>query len=170
MRRFFTLPLVLCLCLGFACQKQGKEATARLNARADTDAAAIRALVGEWVRLYNAADSDRLLSVFYADDAVMISPTAVHRGRSAILLSFRKDARENDEHVDTSVVEELRVSGDLAVARGVDTGTTGPRGTARPATYRVNWVMAFARQSDGAWKCIDEMWNDAPKPGTSEKP
>ena len=29
--------------------------------------------------------------------------------------------------------------------------------------------FAFARQPDGAWKCLYEMWNDNPLPGTPEK-
>ena len=48
-------------------------------------------------------------------------------GREAVLASYRKDDEVNIEHVDSSVVEDVCVDGDLAVARGTDTGATTPR-------------------------------------------
>jgi ketosteroid isomerase-like protein len=100
------------------------------------------------------------MSVFYAEGAVLISTHAVYIGKDVILTSYQKDDKVNEEHVDSTVVEDVRVSGDLAVARGTDTGVTTPRGGGTPDRYIVKWLMAFARQPDGTWKCIDEMWRD----------
>lgn len=166
--RAFTLPLALLLC--FACQKQGGTAGAAHEASVEADIAAIKALESEWVRHYNARDFDRLMSDFYAGDPVLMSPNAaVHLGKEAILLSYQEDDKLNAEHVDSSIVEDVRVSGDLAVAWGRDTGTTTPRSGGKPVKYDLKWLMAFARQPDGAWKCLYEMWNDNPLPGTPKK-
>jgi uncharacterized protein (TIGR02246 family) len=132
------------------------------------DATAIKALIDDWARLYNAGAYDSLSSMFYAEDAVLMSPDRPpHNGRAAILRSFQTDAKANDEHVDSSVAEDVRVSGDLAVARGTDTGTTTPKSTGKPERYSLSWVMAFERQPDGTWKCIYEIWNDNQPPETA---
>lgn len=40
-------------------------------------------------------------------------------GKTAILLGFRKTRDLNDEYIDRSTIDDVRVSGDLAVARGM---------------------------------------------------
>jgi uncharacterized protein (TIGR02246 family) len=161
-RRFWAVPLVTLLCVLFACNKQNAAAKAP-KADVNADIAAINALVEEWVQLYNAEDFERLMSVFYADAPILMSPGAsVRQGKEAILLSYRKDAQANIEHVDHSTVEDVRVSDGLAVAWGVDTGTTTPRSGGKPVPYDLKWVMVFERQPDGAWKCLYEIWNDNP--------
>jgi uncharacterized protein (TIGR02246 family) len=162
------ISLVFLLCLTFACWKKGQEAARRPGANAEADAAAVKALIDEWVQLYNAGDFDRLVSIFYADNAILISPDMPPRkGKEAILLVYQKDDELNKEYVDSSVTEDVRISGDLAVAWGTDTGTSTPRSGGEPLKYKVNWLMAFERQPDGVWKCVYEMWNENPLP---EKP
>jgi ketosteroid isomerase-like protein len=140
----------------------------RINVEANI--AAIKASLAEWVQLYNAGDFDRLVSIFYAENAVLIAPDMpVRKGEEAILLGYQKSDELNKEHVDSSVAEEVRVSGDLAAAWGIDTGTSTPRRGGESVKYSVNWVMAFERQSDGTWKCLYEMWNDNPLQETPEK-
>jgi len=161
--RILLIPLVFLLCFSFACQKQGKEAAKEPETNVEADVAAIKALLDEWVQLYNAGDFDRLVSVFYAENAILISPgMPLRKGKEAILLGYQKDNELNKEHVDSSSAEEVRVSGDLAVSWGIDTGTSSPRSGGKPVKYKVNWMMVFERQSDGAWKCLYEMWNENP--------
>jgi len=157
------LPVFLMLLLSFAtsCQKQDNEAKAKPGEGVEGDIAAIKALLAEWADLYNAEDFQRLISVFYANNAILMTPNApARRTKEAILLSYQKESESNIQHVDTSVAEDVRVSGDLAVVWGTDTGTTTPRSGGDPVKYRVKWLMTFERQSDGAWKCLYEMWND----------
>ncbi|HSA78513.1 MAG TPA: hypothetical protein VLG72_06615 [Nitrospirota bacterium] len=52
------------------------------------------------------------------------------------------------------------MSGNTAIAWGMDTGTTTPRSGGAPVLYSLKWLMVFERQSDGTWKCLYEMWND----------
>lgn len=66
------------------------------------------------------------------------------------MLTYQKDSELNIEHVDTSVAEDVRVCGDLALAWGMDTGTTTPRSGGAPIPFSVKWLMVFERQPDGA--------------------
>ncbi|GEM_PF-320801 len=136
----------------------------------EADVAAIKAALAEWVQLYNAGDFERLVSTFYAENAILIAPDMpVRKGREAILLGYQKYDESNKEHVDSSAAEEVRVSGNLAAAWGIDTGTSTPRRGGEQVKYSVNWLMAFERQTNGTWKCQYEMWNDNPLPETPEK-
>ena len=164
------VSLVILLCFTFACRK-GEEAAEAPKISVETDVAAIKASIQEWVQLYNAGDFDKLVSNLYAEDAVLMSPNEPPRkGKEAILLGYQKNSELNDEHCDSSVVEDVRVSGGLAVARGMDTGTTTPRSGGEPVKYDVKWLIVLERQSDGTWKYIYEMWNDDnPLPETPEK-
>ena len=140
------------------------------EANVEADVAAIKALNDELVKLYNAEDFDRLMSVFYAENPIQMSPNVpVRRGKEAILLAYQDDSRSNIEHIDSSVVEDVRISGKLAVAWGIDTGTTTPRKGGEPVPYNLKWLAVFEHQPDGAWKCLYEMWNDNPLPGSTEK-
>jgi steroid delta-isomerase-like uncharacterized protein len=139
-------------------------------APAESASAAVKSLISQWTQLYNARNFEKLMSVFYADDAILMSPNApLHKGKESILLSYRKDDAENIEHVETSEVEDVRVSGDLAVAQGTDTGTTTPRSSGRPVKYSLKWLMVFEHQSGGSWKCLYEIWNENPIPEATEK-
>ena len=152
---------VLLLGIATSCQKQDGNAVGKAKAGVEADVAAIKALIAEWVRLYNAEDFENMISVFYADKAVVMNPNApARRTKEAILLMYQEDYESNIEHVDTSVAEDVRVSGNTAVAWGMDTGTTIPRSGGAPVPYSLKWLMAFERQSDGTWKCLYEMWND----------
>lgn len=169
-KRILPFPLVVLLCLPFGCQDQSQEAAKGTEVNVEADVAAIRTLLDEWVRLYNAGDFERLVAVFYAEQAIIISPDVpVRKGKDAILLGIQRNDELSQEHVDGSFAEDVRVSGDLAVAWGIDTGTSTPRSGGKPVKYTVNWLMAFERQSDGTWKCLYEMWNINPPPGTAEK-
>jgi ketosteroid isomerase-like protein len=95
---------------------------------------------------------------------------AIRKGKEAILLGYQKARELNDEHCDSSVVEDVRVSGDLAVVQGIDTGTSTPRSGGEPVKYSLKWLTVLERQSDGTWKWIYEMWNDNnPLPETPEE-
>jgi len=155
--------LVFLLCFTFACQSQGKETAKDSEATVKADIAAIKALLDEWVQLYNAEDFDGLMSIFYAENPILMTPNVpVRKGKDAILLSYQKGSELNIEHVDSSIAEDVRVSGNIAVAWGIDTGTTTPRSGGEPVKYSLKWLMVFERQSGGTWKCIYEIWNDNP--------
>jgi uncharacterized protein (TIGR02246 family) len=169
--RIVSIPAVVMLGLALALGNPSRSANEPAAVRGEADEAAIRTLINEWVRLYNAADFDRLMSSFYTEDCVLLAPgVPLRKGKVALLLDYKKDEAINVEHVESSVVEDMRISGDLAVAIGRDIGTTTPRSTGKTEKYDLKWLMAFERQADGTWKCLYEAWNETPLGGRPEKP
>ncbi len=160
-KRIWLVLFVLLFGIATSCQKQEGETKTKPGEGVEADVAAIKALLAEWVVLYNAEDFQKLISVFYAENAVLMSPNApARRTKEDILLSYQKDAESYLEHVDTSVAEDVRVSGNTAVAWGIDKGTATPRSGGEPIPFSVKWLMAFERKPDGGWRCLYEMWND----------
>ena len=66
-------------------------------------------------------------------------------------------------------VEDVRVVGDLAVARGTFTNNVTEKAQGVASTsYRGSWILAFARQSDGSWKWDWVVANsNQPSPGST---
>ncbi len=160
-KRIWLVLFVILLGIATSCQKQDGNAVGKAKAGVEAAVAAIKTLIAEWVRLYNAEDFQNVMSVFYANNAIVMPPNApACRTEEAILRMYQTDAELNIEHVDTSVAEDVRVSGNTAVAWGMDTGTTTPRSGGAPVPYSLKWLMVFECQSDGTWKCLYEMWND----------
>lgn len=161
MKKFLTvIALVFLLCLTFGCQK-GEEVAEEPVVDVEADTATIKAMIDEWVALYNAGDFDKLVAVFYAENAVIMPPNEpITEGKEAILSGLKKSREEFEEYCDSSIVEEVSVYGNVAVARGTDTGTTAPRDEGEPTKYNIKWLTVYERQSDGTWKCKYEIWND----------
>jgi ketosteroid isomerase-like protein len=159
--RMLLVAMVFLLGLASACQRQGRGTLEEYKPGVEADVTAIKKLIGDFVPLYNNREFDGIMSVFYAEDAVLMSPgVPMRKGKAAILASYLEEDKRDIEHIETSVVEDVRVAGNLAVARGEDTGTETPRSGGGPVPYSLKWLMAFERQADGTWKCIYEMWND----------
>ncbi len=83
---------------------------------------------------------------------------------------IKAQAFSNEAKAESSVpVEEVRVVGDLAIARGTWTEKATPKaqGIASVA-YSGSWMASFARQSDGSWKWDWLVANsNQPLPGTT---
>ena len=154
------IPLVILLCFTFGCE-YGEKPVEEAVADVEADIKAIKGMVDEWVALYNAGDFERLVSFYYAEDAVTMPVNEpIREGREAILSGFKKDNEKYDSpQLDSSIAEDVRVSGDLAMVRGVDIGINTPKGGGEPIKYNQKWVGIFERQPDGTWKCICEIGN-----------
>lgn len=163
----FAVPLsflIALVALSPACGKKAQEPAGGAAADAEAaDVAAIKAQFDEFVRLYNAGDINRIVSTFYAEHAVQMPPDEpVRKGKEAIRLGYMKTRELNEERIDSSVVETVRVSGDIAFVWGTDVGATIPKSGGEPAPYRLKWLTVLERsRADGAWKWICEIWNDA---------
>ncbi len=163
------IPLVFLLCFS-ACQKQDKKAATETGVNVEADVAAVKALFDEWAQIYNKGDFERLMSIYYAENAIMMPPNEpVCKGKDAILLWYQKAGELIEDHVDSSVVEDMRVSGNLAAVCAIDMDTRTPRGGGEAVRYSVKSLTVFERQPEGTWKCLYEIWNDNPLPGTPEK-
>jgi uncharacterized protein (TIGR02246 family) len=150
MKRLLMLfPLIFLCCLG--CQ-QGEEVTA---SDVEADIQAITDIVAEWEAAYNNADLDRLVS-FYADDAIAILPIGPPLiGKEAIQKSAQKMFEEKPSQ-EKDVVQDVQISGNLAVAHVTSFPSTMPKPAGEPFNAKGNFILVFKKESDGAWKLIYE--------------
>ncbi|MGD8539023.1 MAG: DUF4440 domain-containing protein [Candidatus Aminicenantes bacterium] len=166
------LSLVFLICFAFGCQEQVEEVAEEPAADVETKAAAeaesdvaadvdtIKGILAEWVTAYNAGEFERLVDFYFADDAVgMYENIPTIEGKEALLANMKAERERYDTHCDSSVVKDVRMSGDMAVVRGNDTGSATPKAGGESFTYDMKWVAVFERQPDGKWKCILEIGN-----------
>ena len=116
---FIILPLVFLLCFTFGCQ-QGEEVAEEPVVVVEADINALKNMLDEWVELYNAGDFEKLVSCYYAEDAVgMVANQPILEGREAILANYKKASEEYDQQCDSSIAKDVRVSGNMAMVRVV---------------------------------------------------
>lgn len=58
-----------------------------------------------------------------------------------------------------NVAEDVRVSGDLAVARGTYEGKSSLKAGGNSVEDKGKWITAFQRQADGSWKSFWDIYN-----------
>lgn len=122
------------------------------------DVQAINAATAAWDQAWNAGNADALASL-YTRDAIAMGPNdPALVGREAIQASSKKYFDEVNEE-NHSLVEDIRVSGDLAVARGTQTTKTSPKAGGDSVEDKAKWIAVFQRQPDGAWKVLWEIYN-----------
>lgn len=122
------------------------------------DAQAIKDVFRAWDKAWNAGNAE-LLGSFYTADAIAMGPNAPARvGRDAIRASSKRyfDQFREENH---SVVEDLRISGNLAVARGTQETRTSPKAGGNSVLEKAKWIVVLQRQPDGAWKILWEIYN-----------
>jgi len=159
MKTTFAVILCLLLLLFSACAP-------KVNDPADVQA--IKQSVDNYVKAANAGDADAIVALM-TDDAVYADinvPMAV--GKEAIRSQIRAFHSQSKSNLKASV-EDVRVVGDLAVARGgwSVTGTPKAQGLASFSDSG-SYVLAFARQNDGSWKRFSDISNsNQPLPGST---
>jgi uncharacterized protein (TIGR02246 family) len=158
------LPLVFLLCMTFSCQEQVKEVAEEpavdVTADVEADVEAIKGILAEWVEAFNASETERLVDLYFAEDAMgMYENIPIIEGKDALLANMKREREAYDAHCESSVVKDVRVCGDMAVVRGNDTGTGTPKDGGETFRYDSKWVAVFERQADGKWKVIWEIGN-----------
>jgi len=166
---FMILPMVFLLCFAFSCQ-QAEEVAEEPAVDVEADITAIKGMLDQFDALLNAGEPEKLVSLNYAENAVrMPADEAMLRGKAAILAWF-KEKDELYTHQLDNVVEDVKVDGDLAFMRGVNTGSLIPKDGGEPIPAIGKWVAVYKRQADGSWKVIADIYNrDNPLPTSSEK-
>jgi uncharacterized protein (TIGR02246 family) len=147
-----TFAVTLCVLLVFfsACSP-------KVNDPADVQA--IKDTGSAWDKAYNAGNTEALASGYYTADAVTMDPYQPPSvGKEAIRASFQKDFSQYAEE-GRSVVEDVRVSGDLAVARGTTEGKSSLKAGGYSHQSKSKWMTAYQRQPDGSWKAFWDIYN-----------
>jgi len=116
------------------------------------DVQAIKKTVDDYAKAFNAGDADQAVALMtdkaiYADInvPVAVGKEAIRSLHQAFLSQFKADF--------SMTAEDVRVAGDLAVARGIWTVKLTPKAQGiAPASDGGSWIVVCARQNDGSWK------------------
>jgi uncharacterized protein (TIGR02246 family) len=140
-----TYAVILCvlLLLFSACAQ-------KVNDPADVQA--IKKTVDDYAKAFNAGDADQAVALMtdqaiYADInvPVAVGKEAIRSLHQAFLSQFKADF--------SMTAENVRVAGDLAVARGIWTAKLTPKAQGiAPAGDGGSWILVCARQNDRSWK------------------
>jgi len=144
------LALMILVLLAFGCAQ-------KVNAPADIQA--IKDTQPAFDKAWNAGNADQVVSGLYTADAIRMEPfQPVLVGRDAIRGSLQKffEAYASEGR---NVAEDVRVSGDLAVARGTYEGKTTLRAGGYSVEDKGKWLTAFERQADGSWKSFWDIYS-----------
>jgi uncharacterized protein (TIGR02246 family) len=122
------------------------------------DVQAIKDANAEWDKAWNAGDAEALASLYTADAIAMAPNQPAGVGRDTMREANRKYFDQfRDEN--RSVVDGVRVSGDLAVARGTQETRATVKASGHSFQDKSKWISSYQRQPDGSWKILWEMYN-----------
>lgn len=159
MKPLLSLSLAVALALTAGCAPKVND---------PADVRAVTQTVEAFGAAMNAGDADALVAMMtdktiYADNhfPVAVGKAAVQAMNAAMYGQFKPDF--------TVPVDEVRVAGDTAVARGTWAITLSPKaGGIAPIIDRGSWMLTAARQADRSWKWDWLVVNsDRPLPGTT---
>lgn len=122
--------------------------------RAEQD---IRTLLASYERMLNAADAERIATLYTADGIFMPQGFPTAAGRPAVLASYRAIFSNITLSI-TFAVDEVTVSGGLATAVTRSNGSVRVNATGASAPESNRELFAFA-QEDGAWRIARYMFN-----------
>jgi len=118
-----------------------------------TDRSEIEALLNQWAKDYNSKNLSETCSVF-APDLIVRGPTLPDKNFEAMCAHLkdqmeRRDLTFKDVALD---IEEILISGDLAVVRAVWTYTSTPLHSKEKSKFKEIELDVLKRQEDGKWK------------------
>jgi uncharacterized protein (TIGR02246 family) len=138
----------------------------KVNDPADVQAVKDTALAYD--KLANAGDAAGLASQFYAPDGIRMDPNQpASAGTEAIRAALEKSYAQSTESV-RDVIDDVRVLGSLAVAKGTFDGQSTAKATGAASPVKGKFVTLYEKQADGSWKAVWDIFNsDLPAPGTT---
>lgn len=136
------------------------------SALTDADRASIRALDSAFVRGWLKNDTAAVLSVF-ASDAVLVPPGRPPVVGLAAIRAFWWAADGSRTRITsfTRALDDIGgAGGDLALARGTTSITmeSVKAGQTSRQTSRSTETLLLARNGDGQWRVIRQMWDPVP--------
>ena len=96
----------------------------------------------------------------YAEDAVRIGYGIVLVGKKEILKTFKKYDKHLKLTKNENVIEEINITGDLAVAMGAFSGSTTSLVSGEAVDEKGTWVDVYQRQPDGSWKSLCTVFSE----------
>ena len=143
MKTRYGVTLILLAMLAFACAQ-------KVNDPADVQA--IKKSMDDFAKAFNGGDANGIAALMTDKTAFANLNVPVAVGKDAIRSDFQAFFDQFKGDLSTPA-EDVRVTGDLAVARGTWTDRVTPKAEGvAPISYRGSWMATFTRQSDGSWK------------------
>jgi len=132
------------------------------------DVQAIKDTGPAYDKFANAGDAASLASEFYAPDGIRMDPNQpASAGSAAIRATLEKAYAQATDNV-RDVVDDVRVAGGFAVAKGTFEGTSTPKAGGAAAPVKGKFVTLYERQANGSWKAVWDIYNsDLPAPGAT---
>lgn len=122
----------------------------------DEARSAILAASAAFSRAYVEGDMETLAAL-YTEDAVLLPPGRVVRGREAIARYFApRPGRRNLSH--SMRPDDLRIHGDTAVDSGTWTNVW-QTGDGEPRRAEERYLVVWRRGDDGRWRIEYDMWH-----------
>lgn len=121
-----------------------------------------RGAIEQLLRDYDAAitaDDGNALAAFFTPEGVEMPPgEPTLEGVEAIRAREIEFLTANDDEI-TSTIENVQVSGDIAVVRTTYTETWTPRDGNEQRSIEGKSILVLDRQVDGTWKISSVIWN-----------
>ena len=159
---FMVIPLAFLICFVVGCQQGERVLVKPLSepfSDVEADIQAIKDIIAELNATLNSGDTGRYMP-FYADNvAEFYANEAAFVGKEAIR---KRDQQMFDEMTlqDVYKVQNVKVSGDLAVAHFLWSTTVKFKASGKSDETNGNWIMVFEKQSGETWKVIYSIWSD----------
>jgi len=154
-----TKPLVLSTCFALL-------SFAFASSASETDTKALRDLDAQWSATAGTKDLDKTVS-YYSDDAIVMPPNAPSATTKEAIRNVWQDLLASAGLVISwkTTKVEVATSGDLACLSGTYELTMNDA-SGKSVNDHGKYVEVWEKQSDGKWKCGNDIWNsDLPAPG-----
>ena len=166
MRIYRHLPLVVFAMVLAACAPASQEPVSGGAAETEAVVEAIEDMEAQYASAITSGDLEAILGI-YADDGIHMVPNQpAHIGKSAIRTLWEERFAQTVFETNTTV-EEVRVSGDLAVSRIGMQGTTTPRDGSEPGAINLKGITIYEKQSDRSWKRVWSTYNSNTPPASA---
>ncbi len=123
------------------------------------DETAVRSTYERFTAAWNVGDAAAIVA-FYTPAAVRIPPdSAMVSGADALMSGLTTFFGANQYTLDEAPIDDIQMSGDLAVVRGSWRDTAVPRAGGEASQSQGRWLTVWRRQADGSWQITLEMWS-----------
>lgn len=133
----------------------------------EKDLAAVRQAVLAMGEAFNARDPEALMAL-HAKDVILTDPGIPDQSYETLTKTYAalRKLRPGVTVTTSATIEEILLSGDLAVVRIIWTTTESPRNSTR----FMKGLQVWRRESDGSWKFARGMNFRTAPPGQEKKP
>ncbi|CAN5410859.1 hypothetical protein BH23BAC3_BH23BAC3_29470 [soil metagenome] len=148
----FLLLLVFVLMLLIGCSND-------INGNSFEDIRAIETMSAARADAFNEGDAASIANHFTEDGVLMAPSTPAKTGRNAVESYYQFIFDEFKTSL-VSHYEEVRVSGNLALGRGVAEVELTPHDGGETINSTSKYINILERQADGSWLTTHDIWND----------